>query len=485
MNASVTNIEKYPGYACIQLTASEHVKKQPVHLCVVLDTSASMDSENKLENVRQSIKFLLNYLGPEDMLSLVTFSQYAKVVINKAHTISDEKEYINARISLIKSESNTNLSGGIIAAQDCLLNNSTYKQSIIILTDGHANVGVTASSDITKLSSNLSKLYIGTSISCVGYGTDHHVEVLQSISSEGGGSYYVVNNMEDVAMAFGDILGGLFTCVAQQVTVHLPIGTDIKSRYAIHNNDKTTDVIIGDMPCGMEAAFIAKLDISTNINITGYDLIDNEKFSITATVNNNTATSIQTKCEAHYLRFIVLELIERVRNVLSNGSIIITTEIMNDIKRIIQEISAYKQKDSNSIWDMLLEELKECEDNLTKYNINGITFDSQTSAQVLGQRTTFLGRMKGIAARTMSSSNPVLMRGFSNNTQKHISSQLQTMATPYSQGKQQEHPHTPILAASDINASTLPLPPIMNLTRQIGRCSSDNSEPMSIAPLVI
>lgn len=472
MKVSVTNINKYPGYACVQVKAIENVSRQPVHLCVVLDTSASMDSDNKLHNVRQSMKYMIDFLGPQDKLSIVTFSQTARVVMNALSITPEEKENIRTRISLIRHETNTNISGGIIAAQDCLINNNgEFKQGVLILTDGHANVGVTMPKDIVKLSTNLSRLFKGTSISCVGYGTDHNVELLQNISSEGGGSYYVVNDMEDVAQVFGDILGGLLSCVAQQVTVQLPAGCDVKTRYAVHDNgEKGVEVVIGDMPAGMEATFIAKLEKDAPVNVRGYDLLDGENTVVLAKVNDSDDEVLQTECIAHYLRFVVLDIIEKARKVLVTGDKNVS-DIINSIHSYSMEIVNYKQVNNNTLWDMLLEELKECAESLELFrNTKGHGFDIQSSTQVMGQRTTFLGRMKGIAAKGVTpraqqpaSANPDLMRGFSNMTQRQISSQLQV------ESSFKKVPPPPPLASS--------------VGRQICRCSSDDNHTSPIERL--
>ncbi len=510
MKFNATTINNYPSFACIQVKADENTSRQPVHLCVVLDTSASMESENKLENVRQSMKYLIDFLGPQDKLSIVTFSQVARIVMNGVSTTNEEKENIRTRISLIRSESNTNLSGGIIAVQDCLVTELGYKQGVLILTDGYANVGVTMPKDIVKLSTNLSRLFSGTSISCVGYGTEHNVELLQDISSEGGGSYYVVNDMEDVAQVFGDILGGLLSCVAQQVTVGLPVGTEVKTRYAVHTSDKGVDVVIGDMPAGMIGAFIAKLDNNVSLNVKAFDLVTNQNVVLVANVSENNDGALQAECEAHYLRFVVLELIEKARKVLTGANKNIT-EIINDIHKYSMEIMNYKAKNANGLWDMLLDELKECGESLENFkNGVGSIYESQSSAKVMGQRTTFLGRMKGIAAKGVSPSAAnigvmpqanatlpqatTLSRGFSNYAQRHISSQLQSQTAgglsqtagglSQTAGGLSQTAGVGTNTDMSINVSpsfgaiktpiTLP-PPLPFISRQVCRCQSNSS----------
>jgi Ca-activated chloride channel family protein len=270
-----------------------------------------MDSDNKLENVKRSLQFLLDFLGPQDSVSVITFSETARTILTQTAVSAAEKDNIRARISIIRVESNTNLSAGIVQARDSLqIDTSNTKQGILLLTDGIANMGLTRPADILELVRNTINKFNGTSISSVGYGTDHNVELLQSISTEGGGSYYVVNNLEDVATVFGDILGGLVSCAAQQVRVVLPTGTEIKSRYAIHTAGDQIDIVIGDLPSGAEAAFLAKIPVGRPVTLKGYDLVTHNTFEVNTTVGTTTDVTLQVSGEAHYLRFEVLAIIE-------------------------------------------------------------------------------------------------------------------------------------------------------------------------------
>ncbi len=483
MNVVATQINTYPEYACIQVKATDTVIRPPVHLCVILDTSASMDADNKLENVRNSIKFMLDFLGPNDKLSIVTFSQNAKIVVNQTSITPSEKENVNTCISLIKSETNTNLSAGIITCQDCLLNDSAYKQGILLLTDGHTNVGLRDTADITKLSSNLVKLFPGTSISCIGYGTDHNAELLQGISSEGGATYYVVNDIEDVAQVFGDVLGGLLTCVAQKVTISLPDNTEVKTRYAVHRALNKTEVMIGDMPSGMEASIIAKVGIGQAVNVKGYDLRTHENFAILSSVGQNNDESVQSQCEAHYIRFIVLDLIEKSRKLLLGSDLPmdeykkILEGVISEIDKCCEWIQAFKTVKVNALWDILLEELRECNTNLQNYIKGAKRQESHSSAQVMAQRTTYLGRMKGIAARCISTPHDGLYRKFSNPAQNQLSQHLQNTLSPCVRFDSQND----IIYPSDFSAqSQLPIPPdVTQIGRQIAICNESDRTPLN------
>lgn len=498
MNFQAYTLESHNEYSCIQINAPDSSNRTPVHLCILLDTSASMDMDNKLNNVKQSIKFLLNFLTPQDQISVVTFSDIAKVINNKTSITPNEKENLSAVLSLIKSESNTNLSAGIITAQDCLNEvSSDVKQGILLLTDGQANAGVIHPPDIIRIVKGLTDKFSGTSISCVGYGTDHNAELLQGISSESGGSYYVVNDIENVAVVFGDILGALMSCTSQQVRVIMPPGTEVKTRYAVHNTSSYTEVVIGDMPASATAAFIAKLPTTTPISLKGYDILNHSTYELNTTINQTDDVTLQTNGEAHYLRFEVLTIIEKSRTmIINNPSAADIQTVLDSINSYITTITDYSSTHPHSLWNLLLSELNTCKSNLQNRN----NLNRFHTGQVLSQHTAYLGMMRGLPAQTPImhfnyssqppydpnfqdendddptssnsvahdiSSNPIpppvdLHRTFSNTVQRQISAQMHTYATPVAHT--QSAPAIPVSALRRRNALGL-MEPIQGLSQ--------------------
>jgi hypothetical protein len=378
-----------------------------------------------------------------------------------------------------------------------MIDTSNCKQGILLLTDGVANLGLTRPQDILELVRNTIDKFRGTSISSVGYGTDHNVELLQSISTEGGGSYYVVNNLEDVATVFGDILGGLVSCAAQQVRVLLPVGTEIKSRYAKNTVADQMEIVIGDMPAGAEAAFLAKISAGLPVTLKGYDLVTHNTFEMNTTVGTTTDSTLQVNGEAHYLRFEVMAILEQSRGLMNyrTPAADITAQVAK-IDTCIATISAHRAEHEHSLWDILLDELNGCKRTLQHRNV----YDTATP-HIMTQHAGYLGRMRGLpAALSQVPSNPATavfsagcgdpadiptplapMRTFSNHTQRQISSQLCATVSGGLRGPTQDpnstrtspalHPVSNILPIPEMDTlpDSLPLPSLP-LTRQVA-CS--------------
>lgn len=99
----------------------------------------------------------------------------------------------------------------------------TRLQAILLLTDGQANRGIDQTNPLLSRTNQLLKRWAPSArIFTFGYGADHNSDMLQALASEGseaGGSYFFVEDVEDVKGAFADCFGGLSSVTAQNVAL--------------------------------------------------------------------------------------------------------------------------------------------------------------------------------------------------------------------------------------------------------------------------
>ena len=466
MNFQAYTIQAHAGHACIQAIVPDGEQRTPTHLVVLVDVSYSMVRDvrdPKLENVKSSLRFLLDYLGPNDQVSIVTFSDKASTILRQTVVTPLEKENIRARISIISAESNTNISAAFIEARSCLhANAGNMKQGILLLTDGIANMGIRRPDFLVELVTDIVHAFPGTSISCIGYGMDHNADLLQSISGVGGGSYYVVHSLDDVATVFGDVLGGLISCSYQQVRILLPLGTSIQTRYTVTNTATHTEVVIGDLSAGTSAVFLATLPANTAVIMKGFDIANQFEFERTVYVMVTEDAVLQTNGNAHYLRFEVLSLLGQARQLMS---LFVEFDKIKEhsekIDRQIRVIEEYKREHPHSLWDILLHELQQCKGFLENYKRK-----PSDVPDILLQHGACLGRMRGIAAS--SSDQPASSRirqCFSSPLQREISEDL---SQNLSQANQEEE-----------EPGAAPRPPRARPPRplRVGSAAADPSSP--------
>lgn len=235
--------------------------RAPVDIVVALDISGSMRGQ-KLELCKETLSFLLRELSSKDRFGLVTFGDEATLEYPTMEMTKENKEEALTRIKSLCTTGCTNISGGIgMAATELRALKSPHEvQSIFLLTDGHANRGISNKNSIVELTKWCLSGAEGNkqiSIHCFGYGSDHNEDMLSEISqATEGGTYYFVEQDSDVASAFGDALGGILSVVAQNVSVSITVpdgGKDlgvailnVKHEKATKQKDGSYRVDIGD-----------------------------------------------------------------------------------------------------------------------------------------------------------------------------------------------------------------------------------------------
>jgi hypothetical protein len=267
-----TNLSRTGGIIIKGQTRNE---RQPVHMMLAVDTSGSMEMENKLFSVRRSITLLLELLSPEDRLSLVTFADDSKTFLNRAIPTPEERVATLYRVGTLRAEGSTNMSAGLLEVRGLVEPpDSGRKQGLILLTDGHANVGVHSEEGLIEILKRIQTESPGLSLTTVAYGVDHNAEMLTNLAKAGGGAYNVVRNLEDVATVFGDILGGLVSVSAQKVEVQLPPGSEVMTSFRSEKDSAgMVSVYVGDLYADAEVTILFKSAPSMGpIRIKGTDM---------------------------------------------------------------------------------------------------------------------------------------------------------------------------------------------------------------------
>ncbi len=242
----------------LRISVAQTSTRVPTHFILLLDTSDSMNEDNKLENVKQCIRLLMNVLSADDFISLVTFASDSRIVLNRVQADSIHRSMIETSVNQIHTDGMTNLAAGLSSVFS-IMRDETLKTGLLLLTDGHANTGIHAPRDLQTALDALLETYPLLSLSCVAYGTNHNAELLQSFSRSCNGPYCIVNSLEDTAVAVGDTLGGLMSCAAQGVEILWPRGTEVEGLYTTTRHENWEIQRFGDLYAGSDKILLAKV----------------------------------------------------------------------------------------------------------------------------------------------------------------------------------------------------------------------------------
>lgn len=255
----------------IRLVGEATEARTPIHLIAVIDVSGSMDEERRLENVKHTLRTVLDFMTPADMLSLVTFSVGATTVLKQQHATAEGVAHARAKIDSLHTEGNTNLSAGILSGLQCLDGAPPgAKQVMLLLTDGEANAGLVEPAQLTTIVKQGVQANPMLTVTAIGYGASHNSSLLVGIQQVGNGFYSVVNNLEDVATTFGEVFGSMTTTVGQNVKVRGPDGSSVVGGYAMDGSA----AVVGDIGAGAHVEFIMKVPAgSTMLSLSYYDCL--------------------------------------------------------------------------------------------------------------------------------------------------------------------------------------------------------------------
>jgi Ca-activated chloride channel family protein len=169
-----------------------------------LDVSHSMHGP-PLEQVKRSVKMVLDALRPDDRVSIVAFAQGAHVVAEMTTLDAVSRARLKRGVDALETLPWTNVEAGLRAARSTLPQRELHeRQVILLLSDGEPNIGEATPAGLGRIAEGFRGDVATTAL---GYGAHHHEDVLFAISRGGGGQYLFISDplecQTDIARAVG------------------------------------------------------------------------------------------------------------------------------------------------------------------------------------------------------------------------------------------------------------------------------------------
>lgn len=194
-------------------------KMPPRNLTFLIDTSGSMDSENRLPLVKKSLQLLVEQLTDKDMVSIVTYAGSAELLLTP--TPGSKKDEINRVIESLNANGSTNGGGGIVMAYE-QAKASFIKggvNRVILATDGDFNVGVSSDAELVRLIE--AKRETGIYLTVLGYGMGNLKDSkLEQLAHHGNGHYAYIDTLDEAKKVFVE-QGGSLATVAKDVKLQV------------------------------------------------------------------------------------------------------------------------------------------------------------------------------------------------------------------------------------------------------------------------
>jgi Ca-activated chloride channel family protein len=195
-------------------------RRPPSNLVFLIDVSGSMNTPNKLPLVKSGLKLLVDQLGENDLVSIVTYAGGTRVAL--ASTSGERKDVIARAIDELQAGGGTNGSAGIelaygLAAQGFMRGGVNR---VILMTDGDFNVGISDPGELTSLLENRAKS--GVFLSVLGFGMGNLKDsTLERLADKGNGNYAYIDTLNEARKVLVEQMSGTLVTVAKDVKIQV------------------------------------------------------------------------------------------------------------------------------------------------------------------------------------------------------------------------------------------------------------------------
>jgi Ca-activated chloride channel family protein len=243
-------------------------------LTFVIDVSGSMNMDNRLGLVKQSLELLVRQLKKGDKVGIVIFGSESRVVL-EPKSVDNENEIMNA-IHSLQIEGSTNTEAGLL--EGFKLAQKFYKSGasnrVILCSDGVANVGNTGPDTILRKIKEVNEA--GIALSTIGFGMGNYNDVLmEQLANNGDGYYSYVDNIQEAYRVFVENLNGSLQTIAKDVKVQVDFNPDTVSQYRLlgyENRDikdedfRNDSVDAGEVGINTSVTALYEVEVKNNVD---------------------------------------------------------------------------------------------------------------------------------------------------------------------------------------------------------------------------
>jgi Ca-activated chloride channel family protein len=222
----------------IEAPPAPEVDRQPLDVVAVIDRSGSMGGE-PLHSVLRAVAQLLRSAAAGDRIAVVVFDDDVEVIVPLDH--HTDVEAVARRVLSVRSGGSTNLSGGWFKALSLLEESGRPEalKRIVVLTDGHANVGLDKAE--TFAPAVVAGRVKGITTSCIGFADGYDEEFLAAVADAGSGNDYWCAGPDQAVRVFADEFDGLAAIVAQNVEVTF-VRSDVTRKVKVRHDFPVTEL---------------------------------------------------------------------------------------------------------------------------------------------------------------------------------------------------------------------------------------------------
>lgn len=217
--------------AMITVSGEELTQPAPSNIVFLIDVSGSMSSYNKLPLVKQALTMLLDKLGEEDMISIVTYASRTGVALEPTPATQKEK-ILGVLDGLMAGGSTAGASGIKMAYEQAEKFKCDGNNRVIICTDGDFNVGISSAEELEKLITK--KRESGVFLSVLGFGMGNYKDgKMERLADCGNGNYAYIDNLREAKKVLVDEMPKTIYTIAKDVKIQAEFNPEKVESYRL------------------------------------------------------------------------------------------------------------------------------------------------------------------------------------------------------------------------------------------------------------
>ncbi len=242
-------------------------------LTFVVDTSGSMDRDDRLGLVKEALVDLVRELDPEDTVAIVTYGNDSAIVLEPTRVLHDD-DIIEA-IDDLRPGGSTNMEAGLQTGYD--LAEEAFVEGginrVILASDGVANVGMTDPDSLTRTISD--RAINGIQLVTVGFGMGNFNDVtMEQLADQGDGFYAYVDDRDEAERLFQEELVATLTPVAIDARIQVEFDEDLVDSYrligfenrgVLDSDFRNEDIDAGELSSGHTVTALYELDLDRDV----------------------------------------------------------------------------------------------------------------------------------------------------------------------------------------------------------------------------
>ncbi|MDZ8106398.1 MAG: VWA domain-containing protein [Nostoc sp. DedQUE12a] len=238
--------------------------RRNLNLSLVIDRSGSMAGA-PLHHALRAAESVVDRLEPNDILSVVVYDDEVDTVVTP-QPVKDKATLKNS-IQKVRAGGITNLSGGWLKGCEHVKKQLDPQKinRVLLLTDGHANMGIQDPKILTATSGQ--KAEEGITTTTLGFDQGFNEDLLIGMARAANGNFYFIQSIDEATEVFSIELDSLRAVVGQnlKVTVELAYGVkliDTLSLAKVSHNAGQTVITLGELYEGEDKLLGLSLEIS-------------------------------------------------------------------------------------------------------------------------------------------------------------------------------------------------------------------------------